>query len=121
RNGPSDIQTHTAPLGVDYIPTEEEKRVLKECNRESFLYRSVPFSVVSIAFTQALVARGNLHPTVKSHSYPLRMLHLPVAGFCGYMAGKLSYMKTCQEKLKKLENSPLGEILRQRAGMPPHL
>lgn len=42
-----------------------------------------------------------------------------VAGFCGYLAGKLSYMKTCQEKFKKLENSPMGEILRQRTGMPP--
>uniref|UniRef100_A0A3P9PC03 OCIA domain-containing protein 1 n=1 Tax=Poecilia reticulata TaxID=8081 RepID=A0A3P9PC03_POERE len=92
--------TQQVPLGENYILTEEEKRVLKECSRESFFYRSVPFSVVSIAITQALVAR--------------------VAGFCGYMAGKLSYMKKCQEKFKKLENSPLGEILRQRAGMPPH-
>lgn len=37
-----------------------------------------------------------------------------VAGICGFMAGKISYMKTCQEKLKNLENSPLGEALRQR-------
>ncbi|XP_032417748.1 OCIA domain-containing protein 1 [Xiphophorus hellerii] len=108
--------TQQAPLGVDYIPTEEEKRVLKECNRESFLYRSVPFSVVSIAITQALVARGTLSPSPRFGSLP----KVAFAGFCGYMAGKLSYMKTCQEKLKKLENSPLGEILRQRAGMPPH-
>lgn len=34
------------------------------------------------------------------------------------MAGKLSYMKTCQEKFKRLENSPLGEALRQRTGLP---
>lgn len=43
---------------------------------------------------------------------------LPVAGFCGYLAGKMSYMKTCQEKFKRLENSPLGEALRQRTGLP---
>lgn len=43
---------------------------------------------------------------------------ISVAGFFGYMAGKLSYMKTCQEKFKRLENSPLGEALRQRAGLP---
>lgn len=42
-----------------------------------------------------------------------------VAGFCGYLAGKLSYMKTCQEKFKRLENSPLGEIIRQKSGLPP--
>ena len=29
----------------------------------------------------------------------------------GYFAGKLSYMKTCQEKFKNLENSPLVEAL----------
>lgn len=42
----------------------------------------------------------------------------PVAGFCGYLLGKMSYMKTCQEKFKRLENSPLGEALRQRTGLP---
>ncbi|XP_015247735.1 PREDICTED: OCIA domain-containing protein 1 isoform X1 [Cyprinodon variegatus] len=105
-----------SPLGVDYIPTEEEKRVLRECNHESFLYRSVPFSVVSMAITQALVARGTLSPSPRFGSLP----KVAFAGFCGYLAGKLSYMKTCQEKFKRLENSPLGEILRQRAGMPQH-
>ncbi|KAM4751455.1 OCIA domain-containing protein 1 isoform 1-T1 [Anableps anableps] len=108
--------TQQVPLGVDYIPTEEEKRVLRECNHESFFYRSVPFSVVSMAITQALVARGTLSPSPRFGSLP----KVAFAGFCGYMAGKLSYMKTCQEKFKKLENSPLGEILRQRAGMPQH-
>ncbi|XP_067353377.1 OCIA domain-containing protein 1-like isoform X2 [Channa argus] len=68
------------PVGMDYIPTDEEKRVFRECNQESFLYR--------------------------------------FAGFCGYLAGKMSYMKTCQEKFKRLENSPLGEALRQRTGLP---
>lgn len=37
-----------------------------------------------------------------------------VAGMCGYFAGKLSYMKTCQQKFFNLENSPIGEALRQR-------
>lgn len=100
---------------MDYIPTEEERRVLRECNHESFFYRSVPFSVVSMAVTQALVARGVLSASPRFGSLP----KVAFAGFCGYLAGKLSYMKTCQEKFKKLENSPLGEILRQRAGMPP--
>ncbi|CAG5941308.1 OCIA domain-containing protein 1 [Menidia menidia] len=108
-------QTAQTPLGVDYIPTEEEKRVLKECNQESFFYRSVPFSVVSMGVTQALVARGVLSASPRFGSLP----KVAFAGFCGYLAGKLSYMKTCQEKFKRLENSPLGEILRQRAGMPP--
>lgn len=102
------------PLSVGYIPTEEEKRVFRECNQESFFYRSVPFSVVSMAITQALVARGTLSASPRFGSLP----KVVFAGFCGYLAGKLSYMKTCQEKFKRLENSPLGEILRQRTGPP---
>lgn len=107
-------RTAQTPLNMDYIPTEEERMVLRECNKESFLYRSMPFSVVSMALTQALVARGVLSASPRFGSLP----KVAFAGFCGYLAGKLSYMKTCQEKFKRLENSPLGEILRQRTGMP---
>ncbi|XP_040891415.1 OCIA domain-containing protein 1-like isoform X2 [Toxotes jaculatrix] len=103
-----------APMGMDYIPTEEERRVFRECNQESFWYRSVPFSVVSMAVTQALVARGTLSSSPRFGSLP----KVVFAGFCGYLAGKMSYMKTCQEKFKRLENSPLGEALRQRTGLP---
>lgn len=103
-----------AQVGMEYIPTEEERRVFRECNQESFWYRSVPFSVVSMAVTQALVARGTLSPSPRFGSLP----KVVFAGFFGYMAGKLSYMKTCQEKFKRLENSPLGEALRQRTGLP---
>uniref|UniRef100_A0A8C7ZL14 OCIA domain-containing protein 1 n=1 Tax=Oryzias sinensis TaxID=183150 RepID=A0A8C7ZL14_9TELE len=106
-----------AQLGVDYVPTEEEKGVLRECNQESFFYRSVPFSVISMAVTQALVSRGTLSPSPRFGSLP----KVAFAGFCGYLAGKLSYMKTCQEKFKQLENSPLGEILRQKSGMTPRV
>ncbi|XP_070684442.1 OCIA domain-containing protein 1 [Pempheris klunzingeri] len=103
-----------APMGMEYIPTEEEKRVFRECNEESFMYRSVPFSVVSMAVTQALITRGVLTASPRFGSLP----KLAFAGFCGYLAGKMSYMKTCQEKFKRLENSPLGEALRQRTGLP---
>ncbi|XP_072319035.1 OCIA domain-containing protein 1-like [Eucyclogobius newberryi] len=98
-------------VGTDYIPTEEERRVFRECNQESFWYRSAPFSVVTMAITQALVARGSLSASPRFGSLP----KVAFAGFCGYLAGKMSYMKTCQEKFKRLENSPLGEALRQRS------
>uniref|UniRef100_A0A3Q3EFR9 OCIA domain-containing protein 1 n=1 Tax=Labrus bergylta TaxID=56723 RepID=A0A3Q3EFR9_9LABR len=103
-----------APVGTEYIPTEEERRVFKECNNESFWYRSVPFSVVSMAVTQALVAKGNIRQCVEESV----IYKYEIAGFCGYLAGKMSYMRTCQEKFTRLENSPLGEALRQRTGMP---
>ncbi|KAL7841096.1 hypothetical protein SRHO_G00247870 [Serrasalmus rhombeus] len=103
------------PLGMDYIPTEEERRVFKECNQESFWYRSVPISVSSMALTQFLISRGALTASPRFGSVPKVLF----AGACGYFAGKLSYMKTCQEKFKRLENSRLGEALRQRAGHRP--
>ncbi|XP_051558606.1 OCIA domain-containing protein 1-like isoform X2 [Myxocyprinus asiaticus] len=87
-------QAGLGPMGIDYIPTEEEKRVFRECNQESFWYRSLPISVIGMGVTQFLISR--------------------VAGVFGYLGGKMSYMKTCQEKFKSLENSPLGEALRQR-------
>ena len=41
------------PMGVDYVPTEEEIRVFKECNHESFWYRCkfifCPHHLTSIA------------------------------------------------------------------------
>ncbi|XP_026216421.1 OCIA domain-containing protein 1-like [Anabas testudineus] len=100
-------------MGIDYIPTEEERRVFDECNHESFWYRSMPLSVVSMAFTQALITRGILSPTPRFGSLP----KLAFAGFCGYLGGKMSYMKTCQEKFKRLQNSPMGEALRQREAL----
>uniref|UniRef100_A0AAY5EK64 OCIA domain-containing protein n=1 Tax=Electrophorus electricus TaxID=8005 RepID=A0AAY5EK64_ELEEL len=88
--------------GKDYILTEDERRAFQECNRESFWYRCVPLSITSMAITQFLILRGVLFSV------------FIVAGVCGYIAGNISYMKNCQEKFKRLEDSPLGEALRQR-------
>lgn len=99
-------------LGLDYILTDEERRVLKECGRESFWYRSVPLSAVSMAVTQALISRGFLSASPRFGAVP----KLVFASFFGYFAGKISYMKVCRERIALLENSPLGEAMRQRAG-----
>ncbi|XP_067106835.1 OCIA domain-containing protein 1-like isoform X1 [Osmerus mordax] len=103
------------PAGVNYIPTDEERRVFRECNQESFWYRSLPFSAVSMAITQALVVRGTLSSSPRFGSLP----KVAFAGLCGYLAGKMSYMKTCQEKFQRLESSPLGEALRKKTQLPP--
>ncbi|KAM7419123.1 hypothetical protein PAMA_016308 [Pampus argenteus] len=102
-------------LGMGYIPTEAEKMVLKECNMESFWYRSVPFSAVSMAITQALIVRGTLSASPKFGSIP----KVAFAGLCAYIAGKLSYIKVCQKKFMQLENSPMGDALRQSTGLSP--
>ncbi|XP_053314412.1 OCIA domain-containing protein 1 [Spea bombifrons] len=95
--------------GVGYVPTEDERRVFRECNEESFWYRSVPIATISMILTQGLVSRGILTASSRFGSAP----KVAFAGFCGYLIGKVSYMKNCQEKFKRLENSPLGEALRQ--------
>ncbi|XP_042169877.1 OCIA domain-containing protein 1 [Oncorhynchus tshawytscha] len=99
-----------SPVGMDYIPTEDERRVFRECNQESFWYRLVCFSVVSIFTGQGVIMSGALTLSSRFGSLP----KVAFAGLCGYLAGKMSYMKHCQEKFKKLEHSPLGEALRQR-------
>ncbi|KAM8940214.1 OCIA domain-containing protein 1 [Pelodytes ibericus] len=95
--------------GVGYVPTEEERKVFRQCNEESFWYRSLPFSVVGMIFTRGLIARGILSVSPRFGSIP----KVAFAGVCGYLAGKVSYMKICQEKFKSLDNSPLGDALRK--------
>ncbi|XP_052431622.1 OCIA domain-containing protein 1 isoform X2 [Carassius gibelio] len=103
------------PTGIGYIPTEEERRVFRECYQESFWYRSLPISVISMGFTQLLISRGALTASGRFGSLP----KVAIAGVLGYLGGKMSYVKTCQEKFKSLENSPLGEALRQRQRHQP--
>lgn len=98
------------PIGGEYVLSEDEKRVFQECVRESFWHRSLPLSAIAIAVTHVMVTRGILSPSPRFGSIP----KLAIAGLFGYMGGKMSYVKTCQEKFKNLENSPVGEALRQR-------
>ncbi|KAI7800268.1 OCIA domain-containing protein 1 [Triplophysa rosa] len=58
------------PAGAAYIPNEEERRVFRECNSESFWYRSLPFSAVAMAVAQVLVSRGVLTPSSRFGSLP---------------------------------------------------
>lgn len=105
-------------IGGGYIPTEEEWRLFAECHEECFWFRSVPLAATSMLITQGLISKGILSSHPKYGSIP----KLIFACIVGYFAGKLSYVKTCQEKFKKLENSPLGEALRSgelRRSLPP--
>ncbi|XP_059368924.1 OCIA domain-containing protein 1 [Carassius carassius] len=97
-------------FNATYIPNEEERRVFRECNSESLWYRSLPFSAIAVAATQVMVSRGILTPSPRFGSLP----KVAFAGMFGYITGKMSYMRVCEEKFRKLENSPLGEALRQR-------
>nr|XP_020645294.1 OCIA domain-containing protein 1 [Pogona vitticeps] len=92
---------------VPYVLTEEEKQVIRECQRESFFYRSLPFSAFSMLITQLLIKKGIIVSHPKWGSIP----KLTLAGMFGYFAGKISYMEKCKEKFGKLENSQLRELL----------
>lgn len=103
-------------LEAGYIPSEEEKRIFRECKEESFWYRSLPLSAAAMAVTQVLVSRGTLTPSPRFGSLP----KVAFAAAIGYIGGKISYAKICQEKFKNLENSPLGEALRKGQQHLPH-
>ncbi|XP_077427070.1 OCIA domain-containing protein 1 isoform X2 [Vanacampus margaritifer] len=101
---------HSRPWGYATSPRRRRRGCSRSATTKAF---ALPFSVVSMAVTQALVARGTLSASPKFGSIP----KVVFAGFCGYLAGKISYMKTCQEKFKRLDNSRLGEALRQGTGL----
>uniref|UniRef100_A0A8D0HPT3 OCIA domain-containing protein 1 n=1 Tax=Sphenodon punctatus TaxID=8508 RepID=A0A8D0HPT3_SPHPU len=106
---------HQNVLGSDYVPTEEEKRIFRECKEECFWYRSMPLSVVSMIATQVLLNKGFLTARSRLGFFS----KVAFAGFIGFAFGKVSYIPVCMEKLKKLENSPIGELLQQKSRTHP--
>ncbi|XP_032786650.2 OCIA domain-containing protein 1 [Daphnia magna] len=109
------------PLSVEKDPltrrelykfSPEELRVLKECNYESFYFRSLPMGTALGTLAYYGVKSGYLKGSTKWGPWPKILLG---ASF-GYFAGKLSYQTKCAEKLMTLPNSPLAEALRQRRG-----
>ncbi|XP_032916571.1 OCIA domain-containing protein 1 [Catharus ustulatus] len=92
-----------------YVPTEEERRLLKECAEESFRYRAFPLAAVSMLGTSFLIRKGVLRDSSRFGSF----IKVAFAGMCGYLAGKISYLPICSEKFKKLKDSPIGDVLRQ--------
>ncbi|NXK59326.1 OCAD1 protein, partial [Sylvietta virens] len=92
-----------------YVPTEEERRLLKECAEESFRYRAFPLAAVSMLGTSFLIRKGVLRDSSRFGSF----VKVAFAGMCGYLAGKISYLPICSEKFKKLKDSPIGDVLRQ--------
>uniref|UniRef100_A0A3Q3BS12 OCIA domain-containing protein 1 n=1 Tax=Kryptolebias marmoratus TaxID=37003 RepID=A0A3Q3BS12_KRYMA len=106
-------RTQKDVLGPDYVPTDEELKLLRECTNESFVYRALPFAAISMAITNTLITKGILSASPRFGAAP----KVAFAGIFGFFTGKLSYMKKCQEKFKNLPNSPLGDLVRQRGGV----
>lgn len=96
--------------GKSYQFNAEELRVLKDCNRESFFQRCLPFSAILGGGIYYGVKAGFLRGHSRFGATPKVVLAVVV----GYFAGKFSYQGKCAEKLMLLPNSPIGEMLRQR-------
>jgi len=102
-----------APGPMNYKFSAEEVRVLKECNSESFYYRSLPISSALMVSAHLAVRAGYLKPNARFGSG----VKVIGAGLFGYFVGKFSYQRHCEEKILKLPNSQLAEMLRRRRGL----
>lgn len=98
-----------------YQFSQEEMRVLTECNRESFYQRSLPFAAILSTMTYFGVKRGALKASPRFGAVP----KILASTACGYFLGKLSYQRQCAEKLMQLPDSYVGEMLRKKRNKEP--
>lgn len=86
--------------------TREETRVLDECDRESIIYRSIPFSIFTFFAMQYAMSKNKISTKGK-------WIKLGASVFAGYMIGKVSYAFACQKKiLAEIPDSNLGRMIR---------
>ncbi|CAF1249584.1 unnamed protein product [Rotaria sp. Silwood1] len=86
--------------------TRDETRILEECEQESLIYRSLPFSVCAFFAIQYAMSKNIISTKAK-------WFKLGAGVFAGYMIGKFSYAIACQKKiLMKIPDSNLAKIIR---------
>lgn len=90
--------------------TTEEMKVLKQCRRDCFFYRSLPFAAIGMLAVNQLGRRGVLKPSPLFGMY----MKYTVAAAMGFFLGPASYWGTCLEKLKAVPNGELAAMLRQQ-------
>ena len=84
----------------------DERRVLAECERESLIYRSIPLGLMSFFATQYAMSRNII-------STRGRWIKLGASLFSGYLLGKISYARTCRNKiLTQIPDSNLAQAIR---------
>ncbi|CAD6998676.1 OCIA domain-containing protein 1 [Ceratitis capitata] len=102
-------QAQQHPL-ANYQFSSEEVRVLRECNTESFFQRSLPLGTALGVGAYLGVKNGYFKGNYRYGAVP----KVVVGVIVGYFVGKFSYQQKCAEKLMRLPNSKLGELLQQR-------
>lgn len=95
-------------LNFQFSP--EELKVLQECNREAFFQRSLPLGTICGLGTWYAVQKGHLKSSVRFGAGPKVFVGITL----GYFIGKLSYQSKCAEKILRLPNSRLADLIRQR-------
>jgi len=107
---PAQVPRHAQnPLG------EVEMGVLRECQSESFWYRSLPLSGLLAAGTHFAVQQGIMRPNPNYGARPKVILGVIV----GYFLGKFSYADACADKfLVQAPDSDIAEAVRERRGLP---
>ncbi|EAT47303.1 AAEL001573-PA [Aedes aegypti] len=95
-------------LNFQFSP--EELKVLQECNREAFFQRSMPLGTVFGLGTYYAVQRGFLKSSPRFGAGPKVFVGITL----GYFIGKLSYQSRCAEKIMRIPNSRLADMIRQR-------
>lgn len=86
--------------------TQDEKRVLAECEKESLIYRSIPLGLLTFFATQYGMQRNIISQRAK-------WLKIGLSLFTGYILGKVSYAPTCRNKiLSQIPNSNLAYAIR---------
>lgn len=103
---PSSRESPVHPAGP-YQLTREEKRVLQECNRESFFRRCVPFMTALGLGAYYGVHLGYFKGNTNYGAVPKVATGLVI----GFIAGKLSYKNKCEEKILRLPGGRLKEAV----------
>lgn len=96
-------------MGFQFSP--EELRVLKECDMEALVQRSIPLGTIFGVTTHLAIQRGFISTSARFGTVPKVL----AAATVGYFLGKLSYQSKCVEKIMRLgPDSRLAEALRRR-------
>lgn len=105
---------HQGPPGLQL--SIEEQRVLRDCNRESFWYRSLPLGALLASFTHVAIMRGMMKPNPRFGTGP----KVIAASILGYFVGKFTYADKCADKfLIEAPHSQIAQAIRLRRGIPP--
>ncbi|KRZ34168.1 OCIA domain-containing protein 1, partial [Trichinella pseudospiralis] len=95
---------------ISFHLTFEEQNIVRECARESFIYRTLPMTVAGCFFAKYFQKSG----LTKGHPiYGMSVHYLAIFGVA-YLFGKFSYISKCKEKiLKRIPNSDLADAVRK--------